>query len=81
MRQLRAQPFLPKLASGIRCFFAWMFLVTRNGESKMIKRYALLLGLLSAFALSACNTMKGAGQDIQSGGEKLEDKAEEVQSK
>lgn len=47
----------------------------------MIKRYALLLGLLSAFALSACNTMKGAGQDIQSGGEKLENKAEEVQNK
>jgi entericidin B len=58
-----------------------MFLVTHNGELKMIKRYALLLGLLSAFALSACNTMKGAGEDIQSGGQKLENKAEEVQNK
>lgn len=52
-----------------------------NGEPKMIKRYALILGLLSAFFLSACNTMRGAGQDIQSGGEKIEDKAEEVQKR
>jgi len=47
----------------------------------MIKRFAVVLGLLSAFFLSACNTMKGAGQDIQSGGEKLENKAEEVQKR
>lgn len=47
----------------------------------MVKRLALILGLMSALALSACNTMKGAGQDIQEGGEKLENKAEEVQSK
>jgi entericidin B len=58
-----------------------MFLVTKNGEPKMIKRFAVVLGLLSAFFLSACNTMKGAGQDIQSGGEKLENKAEEVQKR
>lgn len=47
----------------------------------MLKRCALMLGLLSVLFLSACNTMKGAGQDIQQGGEKLENKAEEVQSK
>jgi predicted small secreted protein len=45
----------------------------------MLKRLAILLGLLSAVMLSACNTMKGAGQDIQSGGEKIENKADEVQ--
>ena len=45
----------------------------------MIKRFALMLGLLSVVFLTACNTMKGAGQDIQTGGQKLEDKAEEVQ--
>lgn len=33
--------------------------------------------LILAFAvtLSACNTMAGAGQDIQKGGEKIEDAA------
>ena len=50
-----------------------------NGESKMLKRLALMLGLMSVVFLTACNTMKGAGQDIQTGGEKLENKAEEVQ--
>lgn len=34
---------------------------------------------LAAFLtlLSACNTMEGLGQDIQKGGQKLEDKADE----
>lgn len=50
-----------------------------NGELKMLKRLALILGLMSVFFLTACNTMKGAGQDIQTGGEKLEDKATEEQ--
>jgi len=47
----------------------------------MLKRCVLMLGLMSVIFLTACNTMKGAGQDIQSGGEKLENKAEEVQQK
>lgn len=47
----------------------------------MMKRVMLMLGLLSVILLSACNTMKGAGQDIQEGGQKLENKADEVQSK
>jgi predicted small secreted protein len=45
----------------------------------MIKRLALILGLMSVVVLTGCNTMKGAGQDIQTGGEKLEDKAIEEQ--
>jgi len=45
----------------------------------MLKRLTLILGLMSVVFLTACNTMKGAGQDIQTGGEKLENKAEEVQ--
>jgi entericidin B len=47
----------------------------------MIKRIATiaLLALMlagSASMLSACNTMQGAGQDIQKGGKALEDSAE-----
>lgn len=34
--------------------------------------YVLLVTML----LSACNTMSGLGEDIQRGGQKLEDKAE-----
>ena len=31
----------------------------------MLKRLTLILGLMSVVFLTACNTMKGAGQDIQ----------------
>lgn len=37
----------------------------------------LLLGLLSMGILSACNTMAGAGKDVQKAGEKVEEKAED----
>jgi predicted small secreted protein len=37
----------------------------------------LLLALFSAGFLSACNTVAGAGKDVQSAGEKVEDKAED----
>ena len=36
-----------------------------------------LLSLFTAGLLSACNTMAGAGQDIQKAGEKVEDKAQD----
>lgn len=36
-----------------------------------------LLAMTALFGLSACNTMEGAGQDIQKAGEKIEQKADE----
>ena len=36
----------------------------------------LLLALFTAGSLSACNTVRGAGQDVQKVGEKMEDSAE-----
>lgn len=42
-----------------------------------MKKLASLLGILiAAYGLSACNTMKGFGQDVQRGGEKVEGAAE-----
>jgi predicted small secreted protein len=38
---------------------------------------ALVLAGLSAFALSACNTVEGAGQDIENTGEAIQDGADE----
>ena len=35
----------------------------------------MLLALFSVGTLSACNTMKGAGKDVQKVGEKVEDAA------
>jgi len=42
----------------------------------------LLLGalLLTASALSGCNTVKGAGQDLKSAGQAIERKAEQKKS-
>ena len=36
----------------------------------------LLLSLFSMGTLTACNTMAGVGEDIESAGEKIEDEAE-----
>ena len=36
------------------------------------------LALLGMVGLSACNTMAGAGKDIQSGGEKIEHEADKA---
>jgi entericidin B len=36
----------------------------------------LMLVIASVFALSACNTMSGLGEDIQAGGNKLENAAD-----
>lgn len=37
----------------------------------------LLLISVSAFSLSACNTIRGAGEDIEAAGDAIEDEAEE----
>jgi predicted small secreted protein len=43
--------------------------------------YKLLAGLLAvAFILSGCNTIQGAGKDMERGGEKIQDKAEKAKS-
>lgn len=39
-----------------------------------MKKYLILLALLTA---AACNTMEGMGQDIQKGGENLENSADQ----
>ena len=38
---------------------------------------ALVFAGLSAFALSACNTVEGAGQDIENTGEAIQDGADQ----
>ena len=38
---------------------------------------AVMLAMFSAAVLSACNTMAGAGKDVQKAGEKIQDKAQD----
>lgn len=46
-----------------------------------MKQLAAMIAVVFAFAvpLAGCNTMKGAGQDIQKGGQKMEDAATKKQ--
>ena len=48
-----------------------------NNERKrkiMIKRLVLILAVVAAgFALTACNTLEGAGEDIENTGEELQE--------
>lgn len=37
---------------------------------------AIIAIILGAFVLTACNTMEGLGQDVQSGGKKIENAAD-----
>ena len=37
--------------------------------------------LASAFVLTGCNTVAGAGKDMERGGEKVQDTAKDVQKK
>lgn len=42
----------------------------------------IMLGMLGSLsAISGCNTMAGAGTDIERGGQKISDEAREVQRK
>jgi entericidin B len=47
----------------------------------MKKLTAILAVLLLGSALSACNTFRGAGQDIEKGGEKIQGAATTQQNK
>jgi predicted small secreted protein len=40
---------------------------------------AALALILAGGALTACNTVRGAGQDVEAGGRAIEDAAEDVQ--
>ncbi len=41
----------------------------------------IALLLASAFVLAGCNTIAGAGKDLEAGGEKVQDTAKDVQNK
>jgi entericidin B len=49
---------------------------------KMALTVLMLLGMLGSLsAISGCNTVAGAGTDIERGGQKIHDEAREVQRK
>lgn len=46
-----------------------------------MKKIVALLMLLSFAALYGCNTIEGAGKDLERGGEKLQDSAKDTKEK
>lgn len=47
-------------------------------ETRIMKPvYALMVALLFVFGLSGCNTMEGAGEDIENAGDAIKDEARE----
>jgi predicted small secreted protein len=44
----------------------------------MYSRFIAVLLALAALSLTACNTMQGVGEDIEQGGEKLQDSAKKA---
>jgi entericidin B len=47
-------------------------------ENFMLRKIVSVLLAASFLALVGCNTMEGLGQDIEKGGQKLQNKAEEA---
>ena len=43
----------------------------------MIKKIVLILAALSVVSFSACNTMQGAGRDVEKAGQKVQKEAVE----
>ncbi len=46
-------------------------------QSRSVILVGVLAALLCSLSLSACNTVEGAGKDIQSGGKAIKDEAQE----
>jgi entericidin B len=47
----------------------------------MLKKLIFLFVALAAVSLTACNTIQGAGKDIERGGEHVQDAAKDVKQK
>jgi len=47
----------------------------------MIKKLIFCFAALAAVSLTACNTIQGAGKDVERGGQKVQEEAKEVKQK
>jgi predicted small secreted protein len=62
-----------------RAFALNIYLHTREGN--IMKKLYAIFGILMVIGLAGCNTMKGMGQDVERGGEKMQNAAEKQQNK
>jgi predicted small secreted protein len=54
---------------------------TFRRKRTMWKKLVFFLAVLSSIVLTACNTVQGAGKDVERGGQKIQDEAAEHKSK
>ena len=47
----------------------------------MFRKLIFCFAALAAVSLTACNTVQGAGKDIEKGGQKVQEEAKEVKQK
>jgi entericidin B len=47
----------------------------------MFKKFIFCFAALAAVSLTACNTIQGAGKDVERGGQKVQEEAKEVKQK
>jgi entericidin B len=47
----------------------------------MFKKLIFCFAVLAAISLTACNTIQGAGKDVERGGQKVQEEAKEVKQK
>jgi entericidin B len=70
-----------QFALNIRIIYI-MVSITYFLKEIIMKKIATLASILClAFAVTGCNTVKGAGKDIERGGEKVQDAAQNTQKK
>ena len=61
-----------------RCPVAVTSMSYRRGDTMMTKILLLLAALsLGSVALTGCNTVQGAGKDVEKAGQKVQDEAQE----
>jgi predicted small secreted protein len=52
-----------------------------NSGTAMFKKIIFCFAALAAVSLTACNTIQGAGKDVERGGQKVQEESKEVQKK
>lgn len=66
--------------TGTQLFFCCVNSVHDN-RRLIMKTTQTLLAIVCALVLTACNTIQGAGKDIERGGEKIQDAAQSAKDK
>jgi predicted small secreted protein len=75
-------PCIAATASAVLQVLEEKLILLLNQKGKIMKKIVSIVGIAAfAFGLTACNTMKGFGKDVERGGEKVQGAAQQQQQK